>query len=383
MARSRAPGLNYFWELSRARYLAKQLPTQTARRHLAQLIGFPPSPAPAVEIRGMKPWKSVLYSAQETLQAPIFVVSPAETRIGVCARKVNMSAGAAPAPVTATSYVQRRRAVRHSIAVPVDLTVLRSGVPDSIPGRTVDVGEHGVAAVIAAELHPGDLVGLEFRLPSVGTRLRAKAVVRHQERLHCGLEFLGLSMEQRAMIRYWAERGEQPPAARDQMPVSGPPASDTKPAEASPEMSAPEPRRVVALHRALAIALAAFVVIGGLGWWQWYAAWKELESRVSGSEVTNTQPAAKVPSAVMEQLVTHKVEPVYPASARQANVQGTVVLDTVIGPDGTVVDVRPVSGPDVLATAAVDAVRWWRFQPYQIKGQPAQVETTVAVEFRP
>jgi protein TonB len=294
-----------------------------------------------------------------------------------------MSAGAAPAPVTATAKVQRRRVVRHSVAVPVDLTVLRSGVPDSIPGRTVNVGENGVAAVIAAELRPGDLVGLEFRLPTVGTRLRAKAVVRHQERLHCGLEFLGLSTEQRAMIRYWAERGEQLPVASGQLP--GPDGLETEANTTHPTLdtSTREPGRLRALRRALLIAVAAFVVIGGLGWWQWYTAWKELESRVTGSEVTSIQPAAQVPAAVMEQLVTHKVEPVYPASARQANVQGTVLLDTLIGPDGTVVNVHPLSGPEVLATAAVDAVRWWRFQPYQVNGQPTQVETTVAVEFRP
>jgi TonB family protein len=293
-----------------------------------------------------------------------------------------MSAGTAPAPVISTATIQRRRAVRHSVAVPVDLTVLRSGVPDSIPGRTVDVGENGVAAVIAAELRPGDLVGLEFRLPSVGTRLRAKAVVRHQERLRCGLEFLGLSLEQRAMIRYWAERGEQWPLA-GQSPTSSNEKAKTAEARQEEEVPTGEPRRVRTLRRALLVALAAFVIIGGLGWWQWYAAWKELESRVSGSEVTATQPAAQVPASVMEQLVTHKVDPVYPASARQANVQGTVLLDTLIGQDGTVVNVRPVSGPEVLATAAVDAVRWWRFQPYQVNGQPTQVETTVAVEFRP
>lgn len=294
-----------------------------------------------------------------------------------------MSAGTAPAPVTSAATIQRRRVARHSVAVPVDLTVLRSGVPDCIPGRTVNVGENGVAAVIAAELHPGDLVGLEFRLPSVGTRLRAKAVVRHQERLHCGLEFLGVSLDQRAMIRYWAERGEQwpltgsqPPARRDRK--TGPPASE--PAEKTTLGDSP---RINSLRRALIVAVVLFVVIGGLGWWQWYAAWKELESRISGSEVTSTQPAAQVPASVMEQLLTHKVEPVYPASARQANLQGTVLLDTLIGPDGTVVNVRAISGPEVLATAAAEAVRWWRFQPYQVNGQPTQVETTVAVEFRP
>ena len=286
---------------------------------------------------------------------------------------------AAQAPVTA-GRVQRRRVFRHAVAVPVDLTVLRSGVPDSIPGRTVDVGENGLAAVIAGELHAGDLVGLEFRLPTVGARLRAKAVVRHQEQLHCGLEFLGLSLEQRAMLRYWTERTDQSPVATDQLPDANQtrPTSETNPRETKTS----EPRRLVTLRRLLLLALAAFAIIGCLGWWQWYRAWQELESRVPDTEVTAAQPA-QVPAEVMEQLVTHKVEPQYPASARQANLQGTVLLDTLIGQDGTVVKVKPVSGPEALASAAMEAVRWWRFQPYQLNGQPAEVETTVAVEFRP
>jgi protein TonB len=84
----------------------------------------------------------------------------------------------------------------------------------------------------------------------------------------------------------------------------------------------------------------------------------------------------------MEGLLTHKIEPIYPESARLANIQGVVVLDAVIGSDGTVVDVRPVSGPDELTPAAVDAVKWWRFQPYVVDGQPMQVRTRLAVDFR-
>jgi protein TonB len=84
----------------------------------------------------------------------------------------------------------------------------------------------------------------------------------------------------------------------------------------------------------------------------------------------------------METLITHKTEPIYPEGARQAHVQGVVILDAVIGTDGTVVDLHAISGPDELATAAVDAVKWWRFQPYRANGQAVEVETRLAVEFR-
>ena len=84
----------------------------------------------------------------------------------------------------------------------------------------------------------------------------------------------------------------------------------------------------------------------------------------------------------MEGRVTHKLDPIYPEAARQAKIQGVVALDVVIAPDGSVVDVRPISGPDVLAPAAVDAVKWWRFQPYLVNGQAVQVKTTLAVDFQ-
>jgi protein TonB len=83
----------------------------------------------------------------------------------------------------------------------------------------------------------------------------------------------------------------------------------------------------------------------------------------------------------MEQLITHKVDPLYPDAARHAHLPGMVVLKTVIGRDGAVLEVRPLSGPDVLASAAVDAVKWWRFQPYRVNRQPVEVETTFAVNF--
>ena len=126
----------------------------------------------------------------------------------------------------------------------------------------------------------------------------------------------------------------------------------------------------------------AMLMAGALGWWQWHQAWGELEAQVPASEAPLRQPPATVPAEVMEKLVTHKIQPIYPEAARQANVQGVVILDTTIAPDGTVLDVRPVSGPDALTPAAVDAVKWWRFQPYLVNGQAVQVKTTLAVDFR-
>ena len=84
----------------------------------------------------------------------------------------------------------------------------------------------------------------------------------------------------------------------------------------------------------------------------------------------------------MQKLLVHRVEPVYPAEARQERLEGTIALDIVIGRDGSVESMHALNGPDVLARAAMDALRWWKFEPYRINGKPTRVKTTVAVEFR-
>jgi TonB family protein len=281
---------------------------------------------------------------------------------------------AAASPGTVRGELIPRRNPRHPLAVPVDLTVLRSGVPESIPGRAVNFGEGGLAAIVAGDLRPGDSVGIEMQLPYANHPLLAKAVVRHHAQLRCGLEFVGLSMEQRTLIRHWT-LGEQELKNERTLPL---------PAEAKSLSSVivRRPRRRVSA-RALWGALAVLTLIGVLGWWQWYRAWSELESRVPVRRTGSEEVMARVPPSEMEHLLTHKVDPVYPESAKQIRAQGMVVLDAVIGADGTVRDLRPVSGPDVLESAALDAVRWWRFEPYRINGKPVEVETTVAVEFEP
>jgi TonB family protein len=289
-----------------------------------------------------------------------------------------------PATARAPERAKRLRIPRYPVAVPVDVTVLRSGVPDSIPGRSLNLSEGGLAVVLAGEIRRGDPVVVEFRLPHVALPLHAKAVVRHQAQLRCGLEFLSLSLEQQAMIRYWAGLAQQKQPEIQASLVSSPP--ETLKVKASLSDAPPSLPRQPTRRRALWLALAMLVVIGGLSGWRWYRTWNELESRIPGKGAGSARQRArpiKIPAEVMEPLLTHKVEPIYPDVARQANLQGIVVLDVMIGPDGAVEDLRPSSGPDVLVPAAVDAVKWWRFQPYRLNGTPVEVETTVAVEFRP
>ncbi len=290
-----------------------------------------------------------------------------------------MSAAATQAPVRVVTNT--RRVPRFPLAVPADVTVLRSGIPYSIPGRSVTLGERGVGLVLAGELHPGDSVGIEFRLPDAGGRFRLKAVVRYQALFHCGLEFVSLTSEQQTLIEHWTrKKSVANPTASSAVARTQ---SSALPTSSARSVAAPRKKshRAV-LWRATWVALAAMFLLSGIGWWRWHEAWGELESQIPASQPLLNQPPATVPAEVMEKLVTHKIAPIYPDAAKQANIQGVVVLDTTIGRDGTVLDVRPISGPGELTPAAVDAVKWWRFQPYLVNGQAVQVKTTLAVDFQ-
>jgi TonB family protein len=74
-----------------------------------------------------------------------------------------------------------------------------------------------------------------------------------------------------------------------------------------------------------------------------------------------------------------KAVPVYPPAAKQAKIQGTVVLSVVIGDDGNVQNIQVVSGPDELQQSSIDAVRQWRYKPYLLNGNPVEVKTTVNI----
>jgi protein TonB len=83
-----------------------------------------------------------------------------------------------------------------------------------------------------------------------------------------------------------------------------------------------------------------------------------------------------------ESSLLHHVEPQYPDDARQSGVQGAVVLDLRIDPDGAVRNVRLVSGPPELAQASIDAVKQWRCKRHLANGRPARVQTTVTLHFK-
>jgi protein TonB len=73
--------------------------------------------------------------------------------------------------------------------------------------------------------------------------------------------------------------------------------------------------------------------------------------------------------------------PDYPPRALQGNIQGTVVLKALVGKDGRVRSVEFVSGPPLLASVVLEAVRGWRYRPFYRNGEPVEFETQVAIEF--
>jgi TonB family protein len=269
---------------------------------------------------------------------------------------------------------KRRRGLRYSVEAPLEVTVLRWGVPDTVPGRSLNLGAGGLAAMLASELSPGDKVGVEIRLPEMEKPLRTRALVRHHDKLRCGLEFIGLSAEQQAAIRNWATKAKPEPARAVAKRIPAGKASGFSRQSTPPSSKLPGSGWIF-------LALSAVILLAVL-WWRWNRGWEELES---GLRRNGTVPQAQVqvPAEEMEKLVRHRVDPDYPAAARPQKLQGVIVLDVVVDSDGSVAGVRALGGPPVLAQAAVDALRWWRFEPYRVDGKPVVAETTVAVEFKP
>ena len=278
------------------------------------------------------------------------------------------------APSLALDKTPRRGFPRQPINVPLDVIALRSGVPENLPGRCTDLSEAGVGGMVAGELAAGQQVAVELRLPNVGVPVRARALVRYQGSLRCGFEFVGLSIEQREMIRYWAYRLAPHPLAlekREEPEI----VEEVALARAVAASTSP---RIRIRRRRFNMLLAGMILLAGIGWWQWQRSWSELEISAKAAE---TAPL-RVSPETMEMRIVSKVDPVYPEDARRAGRQRLAVLDAVIAPDGSVERLRPVSGDDVLVKAAADAVRSWKFEPYQFSGRAVKVETTLSVDFR-
>jgi TonB family protein len=108
-------------------------------------------------------------------------------------------------------------------------------------------------------------------------------------------------------------------------------------------------------------------------------------SRLAGSTTFNWSPAVMAAErtriASDEPERVQAVEASYPSLAREMKVQGSVLLQAFVGPDGGIRDLRVLSGPSILVSAALEAARQWRFKPYLQNGQPVETQAKIVVNF--
>ncbi len=94
-----------------------------------------------------------------------------------------------------------------------------------------------------------------------------------------------------------------------------------------------------------------------------------------------TPQRVRVSQGVTQGLLIRKIQPTYPPLARQARIQGSVLLQAEISKDGSIQNLRLISGHPMLAPAAIEAVKQWRYKPYILNGEPVEVETQITVNF--
>jgi TonB family protein len=105
---------------------------------------------------------------------------------------------------------------------------------------------------------------------------------------------------------------------------------------------------------------------------------KDIET--AASVTTNASERVRIFGSTSA-IVTNPVKPAYPLLARQMKVQGSVILNALISKEGVIQDLRVVSGPTILASAAQDAVRQWRFKPHFEGNEPVETQAKITVNF--
>jgi TonB family protein len=258
----------------------------------------------------------------------------------------------------------------------VEITVLRSGVPRSFPGRAVDVGIGGLGLVVAVDLFVGEPVGVVLSLVESNEPIRTRGRVSYQDRVRGGIQFILPSRGQSDLIHNWAVRTQATPISRVEFQPPAVEAEAPRFLNVAPvSESVAEPRTSWALRVPIAVAvLGVALVVGGI--WAWQA------NRKATIVPHSVSTRVIVPSEIMRAQVVARTVPGYPEAARRGGIEGVVALAVVIDKTGRVTEVRPISGPALLAAEASKAVKQWRFAPFLVAGEPMEVETTIDVGFR-
>jgi TonB family protein len=147
-------------------------------------------------------------------------------------------------------------------------------------------------------------------------------------------------------------------------------------------MKLSEKRREIRAVRRLAI-VAACAAFGVAACGSALALGVQVDAATSSAASTNqaqghSQPLHVSPGIMAGQRVSGP-NPKYPEAAKKKKIQGTVVLDALVGKDGSVKSVKALSGPKELRDSAIDAVRQWKYKPYLLNGEPVEVTTKINV----
>jgi len=105
-------------------------------------------------------------------------------------------------------------------------------------------------------------------------------------------------------------------------------------------------------------------------------------SASSGNVHKPVPQTLRVSQGISQGMLLKRVQPVYPQQARQMRLQGAVQLEANIGKDGGITSVKITSGDSILARAALDAVKQWKYKPYYLNGEPVEIQTQITVNFK-
>jgi protein TonB len=94
-------------------------------------------------------------------------------------------------------------------------------------------------------------------------------------------------------------------------------------------------------------------------------------------------PAKKVTQSEAMGAVVTKIQPEYPAMARQLHLAGSVTINVVVAENGSVESVNAVSGNPVLTRPAMESLKKWKFKPFTADGAPVKAETQISIDFKP
>jgi TonB family protein len=106
-----------------------------------------------------------------------------------------------------------------------------------------------------------------------------------------------------------------------------------------------------------------------------------VRTAVIASVQATPDTTARVSGGVMAENRLNFIPPIYPQAAKEAKLEGSVVLHALIAKDGTIQELTVVSGPKELQDSALDAVKQWTYKPYLLNGEPIAVETTITVTY--